>query len=203
MTPLVSTAVTAEQIRKLQKLLSARLREFGFPSETKLVQWALETQGSAIADEMVAALSKRVWAMKRVIVRSVRVNRLRTPQKALDATGHQQYATNPAVVALMPQGEGEEEIDVYFFYSSFVSDAEVEKEYALCGLVPADPYSLAAVNEDDPSFVVDHPNVTHWKDTSGKWYSAAFYEWDGERRVSVNYLGPDPHRNWWCAGLRE
>jgi hypothetical protein len=152
---------------------------------------------------MVATVRKRVEAVSSMIVRHVKVNRNRTPQQVLDATGRKQY-TDSKVVKAMPRGE-DDETDVHFFkLGRYVSDADLEKEYELRGLKPADPYSLAAVNEADPAFADEYPNGTHWKDTSGNWCYAAFGRWsDDERYVSVyrNDCGWDG--DWWFAGLRK
>ncbi|MFA5942313.1 MAG: hypothetical protein WC798_01430, partial [Candidatus Paceibacterota bacterium] len=50
---------------------------------------------------------------KNQIVRHAIVNRTRTPQEALDATGRKQY-TDADVVAEMPKGEGAEANVVFF-----------------------------------------------------------------------------------------
>ena len=86
-----------------------------------------------------------------VIIRRMRVNRSRSPQEALAATGRKQYVTD-AVVAHMPRGEGDEAEIFFFKVGRWISDDDLEKEYSSRGLVPADPFSLAAVNEADPAF---------------------------------------------------
>jgi len=140
--------------------------------------------------------------MSDMIVRRVRVDRTRTPQEALDATGRRQY-TNRNVVAAMPHGDGEE-VEVFFFnLGHYVSDDKLEEEFALRGFVAADPYTLAAVNEADPAFADDHPNTTHWKVSSGKWCYAVFNRWSDERRVFVHRVVYDWRGPWWFAGLRK
>ena len=59
MTP-STTEITSGQIGKFQELLAARLRKSGLQSEP--VQKLLEENGDAVADEMVAAIRKRVEA---------------------------------------------------------------------------------------------------------------------------------------------
>ena len=65
------------------------------------------------------------------IARKVKVNRNRTPQESLDATGRAQY-TDRKVVNAMPKGEGEE-VEVVFFkpdlsrHNGFISDDDLEK----------------------------------------------------------------------------
>ncbi|HEY5383458.1 MAG TPA: hypothetical protein VIJ88_02810 [Candidatus Paceibacterota bacterium] len=199
MTPSVNP-ITAGQIGKFQELLGARLRKSGL--QNKSVQQVLAAQGDAIADEMVAAIRKRVEAMSSIIVRRVKVDRTRTPQAMLYATGRNKYVTD-SVVKAMPKGNGDE-VEVHFFkLDRYVSDADLDKEYELRGLIPADPYSQGAVNEADPAFADDHPNGTHWKDAQGKWCCATFDRWDVERHVFVSRRDYVWDGHWWFAGFRK
>ncbi len=122
-------------------------------------------------------------AVSAFIVRLVPVNRDRTPQEMLDATGRKQY-TDRKVVDAMPRGEGKMAEVVFFkprpeaFTDGVITDEALEKEYVFVGLVPADPYSLASVNEADAEFADEHPNATHWKDAAGKWCFVAFNQWN-------------------------
>ena len=135
------------------------------------------------------------------------VNRSRSQQEALEATGRAQY-TDRKVVDAMPKGEGNE-VEVLFFKpdlsnrNSFISDDDLEKEFDLRGLKPADPISVAAVNEADPAFADEKPHGTHWKDAKGNWCYATFDRWYGKRKVSVyrNARGWDDR--WWFAGVRK
>ena len=104
----------------------------------------------------------------------------------------------------MPRGEGDEAEVFFFKLGRYVNDADLEKEYELRGLKPADPYSLAAVNEADPAFADDHPNGTHWKDKSGNWCSARSYQWGaGERCVNVYRYDFDCFDYCFFAGVRK
>ncbi len=132
------------------------------------------------------ALQKVVDENPNMIVRGAIVNRLRSPQAAIDATGRKQYV-NASVVASMPRGTGAEAEIVFFRVGRFIKDDDLDKEYALRGLKPADPYSLAKVNEDDHAFADKHPNATHWKDSNGKWCYTAFYR-GGDGRI-VEFSG--------------
>jgi len=140
------------------------------------------------------------------IIRRVRVDRTRDPQEALDAAGHR-FNTDQNVVDSMPRGEGDE-VEVVFFKpdlsnrKGLISDDDLEKEFDLRGLKPADPISVAAVNEANPEFADKMPNVTHWKDKDGKWCFATFVRWDGGRRVYVDSNDGDWDGRWWLAGLR-
>lgn len=147
----------------------------------------------------------QIQADSELIVRKVRVNRRRTPQEALDATGRSQH-TDKEVVDSMPKGEGDE-VEVVFFKpdlsqrNGYISDDDLEKEYELLGLKPADPISVAAVNEADPAFADEKPHGTHWKDAKGNWCFASFGCWVSGRRVRVRRFGGDWLGLWWFAGL--
>lgn len=193
--------ITLGQISKLQETLGAALRKSGFSQEA--VQRVLETQGEALTAEWLAALQKRVDTQSNQIVRRAAVDRKRSPKAALEATQRNLYVNN-SVVAAMPRGEGEE-VEVIFFKVGrrYVSDADLEKEYERRGLKPADPYSLAAVNEVDPTFAVNQPNCTHWKDSSGRWSCIIFDDWRGRQEVRVCDNDDGWHNNkWWFAGQR-
>ncbi len=137
-----------------------------------------------------------------LVIRQVVINRSRTLQQALNATGRKQYI-NKSVVATMPQGKGDEADVVFFNLGRYIRDADLDKEYELRGLKPVDPFTLATVNEADSAFADDHPNGTHWKDVNGKWCFFTFSRWNDER-----IMGCDRYENgwdvyWWFAGLRK
>lgn len=201
MTPSVERkTMTDGQIEKAVDAYRALLRKQRDELGSEEVQQALGSDGYVA--EMLGVLRRRVEAVSDMIVRRVTVNRSRTPEEALKATGRNRY-TDDNVVAGMPRGEGDEAAVCFFKVGRYVSDDDLEKEYALRDLVPADAYSLAAVNEDDPSFGDDHPNSTHWKDSKSKWCCAAFDCWDGGRSVRVRRNDGDWDGRWWFAGLRK
>lgn len=199
MTP-STEVITAGQIGKIQENLGAALRKSGLQNES--VQKAIEQNGSAIIDEMVVVLRKYAEKFCNLFTRFTKVDRSLKPQAILDATGRKQY-TDSVIVADMPKGDGDEAEVVFFKLGHFVNDADLEKEYEMRGLVPADPYSLAKVNQDDLAFADEHPNGTHWKNTQGNWCFASFNRWDGERTVDVNRLDSGWHDYWSFAGLRK
>ena len=195
-------SITKGQAGKFCDVFADALVKSGLPSEP--IQQVLASQGSTLADEFVALVRKRVEAMSSIIVRRVKVDRTRTPQAMLDATGRNKYVTD-SVVKAMPKGDGDgDEVDVHFFkLDRYVSDADLDKEYELRGLIPADPYSQGAVNEADPAFADDHSNGTHWKDAQGKWCCATFDRWSAERGVYVRRDDGGWDVGWWFAGLRK
>lgn len=151
--------------------------------------------------------AKSVSDLPDLIVRKVKVNRGRSQQEAIEATGCAQY-TDRTVVDAMPKGEGDE-VEVVFFKpdlsnrNGYISDDDLEKEFDLRGLKHADPISVAAVNEADPAFADEKTHGTHWKDVKGNWCYAAFGRWDGMRGVSVDRTDNDWGGGWWFAGVRK
>jgi len=197
-----SEPITEGQIGKVNEVLNARLRKHKNELPSNLVQQVLGDASSNLADELLAVIRKRVEAISDMIVRTVKVNRNRSAKDALKATGRNQYVDD-SVVKAMPQGKGEETEVVFFKIGRQVSDDELDKEYELRGLKPADPYSQAAVNEADPAFADEHPNGTHWKDKDGKHYFTAFRRFYGERGVSVYRAAYGWRGSWWFAGVRK
>jgi len=192
--------MTDGQIEKATDIFRNTLRKHRKEFGTKPVQDVLGLR--TLGTDLLAPFRKCVEAVSNLIVRVVQVVRSRTPQEALDATGRAQYTDKP-VVAAMPKGEGEQAEVVFFNLGRYVSDDDLEKEYEARGLKPADPYSLAAVNEADPAFADEKPNSTHWKDSEGKWCYAAFYRGVGERGLSVRRGDRGWVDSWWFAGVRK
>ena len=191
---------TNEQVNKAVARYRALLEKHAPDWSASVVQQVLGSP--ELAGDQFALFRTRVEAVSNTIVRRVLVNRISTPEQMLDALGRKLYV-NRDVVATMPCGQGSE-AEVHFFKPSrFVSDDELEKEYALRGLVPASPYDVAAVNQADPAFADSHPNATYWKDVSGKWCYLACGRWVGERSVDVAGRFRDWSAHMWLAGVRK
>ena len=158
---------------------------------------------------MFTPFRERAEAVSNLIVRTAKVNRGRSQQEAIEATGRAQY-TDRKVVDSMPKGEGDE-VEVVLFkpepweytQPGYITDDDLEKAYERRNSKPADPYSVAAVNEADPAFADEKPHGTHWKDAKGNWCCATFDRWDGERKVDVHRGGLDWSGRWWFAGVRK
>ena len=196
MTP-SATGITDGQIDKAVSVLRDQLRKHGESFSVDAVQQVLGQD--ELGPDLLTVFRKRVEAVSNMIVRPVTVNRSRTPQDMLDATGRNQY-TDKGVVKAMPRGYGDT-VDVYFFKldlsksNGYISCADLAKEYALRGLVP-DPYAQTEVNIDDPSFADEHPNATQWQDGDGKYCYACFDRWRDGRRVNVYQYGYDWNDYW-------
>jgi hypothetical protein len=144
--------------------------------------------------------SQMIAAGTMIVHRGIKVNRNRTPQEAIAATGRKQHIGN-GVVSGMPRNEGEV-VDLYYFKENrSISDDNLEKRYEELGLAP-DPYAQAADNEANPAFANDHPNSTHWKNSQGEWCFSVFNHWCDECRVSVNRSAFDWPDRWWFGGRK-
>ena len=198
MTP--SKTTTAGQIDKAVANYRALLEKYSGEFNADAVQTVLGQP--ELAGEQLAIFRRRVEAISSFVVRRGKVNRNRTPQEALDATDRTQY-TDRRVVDAMPKGEDDEVEVVFFKLGRFINDDDLEGEFELRGLKPADPISVAAVNEVDSTFADEHPNSTHWKNADGQWCYAAFIRWHDAREVHVDRIGLDWSDHWFFAGLRK
>ncbi len=198
--------ITAGQIGKIQEILGAGLRKSGLQNEP--TQIVLETQGDALVDELVAVVRRRVEMVSNAIIRRVKVDRTRTPQEMIDATGRRQY-TDRKIVDSMPRGEGEE-VDLHVFRpeaweydrDGYMSIAGLEAALKRRGL-KADPYAQIVLNTVDPAFADEHPNGCQW-DVEGNTSSfVTFDRWDDGRSVHVDRCGDDWDGRWGFAGSRK
>jgi hypothetical protein len=202
---MTATEMTDGQIENAVSKLRDAMRKHRFEITRDAAQQVLGAENLGMM--LFGPFRERALAVSNLIIRKVPVNRKRFPQEALDATGRVQY-TNQEVVDAMPKGEGDE-AEVVFFKpdlserNGLISDDDLEKEFELRGLKPADPISVAAVNEADPAFADEKPNCTHWKDTEGNWYYAAFDRFGGKRWVDVRRNDGGWDDGWWFAGVRK
>ena len=150
---------------------------------------------------LLAGFSEVVTKVADAIVCTVTVNRDRTPEEAIKATGRRQDI-NDSIVKSMPRREGDKAEVIFFKPGRYLNDDQLEQEFALRNLVPADPSALMAVNEADPTFADEHPNGTHWKDKDGKWCYFAFLRGD-ERSVHVHRYDHGWDDDWFFAGVRK
>jgi len=193
-----NVGMTDGQIEKTIDTFRAALRKHKGEFKTDAAQQAVTAKD--LGSDLFAVFRGYVERFSDMIVRIASVNRSRTAEQAISATNRKQYV-NAEVVAAMPKGTGDEAKVVFFKLGRYVNDADLDKEYASRGLIPADPFSLATVNEADPAFADEHPNATHWKDVNGKLCYAAFSRWFGEHGVLVYRFGGGWRDRWWFAGL--
>jgi len=193
--------ITDGQIGKLNQNVTAHLLKHKNEIPSDIFQQVLGDD--TLIDDFYSSIMKRVEVITGMIIRKVAVNRAQSPVEMLKATGRVQY-TDENVVKTIPKGEGEETKVFFFKIGRQINDNDLEKEYAVRGLQPADPYSQAKVNQDDPAFADTHPNGTHWKDVKGEWCFCAFNRWGVDKRfVNVFRNDGDWDVSWWFAGVRK
>ncbi len=136
-------------------------------------------------------------AIPELITRSAKVNRTRTPEEAMVATGRAPYL-NKVVLATVPLRESGEVTMLFCNLGKQVAADELDGELAKLGLVlEVDPVGQAGVNEADQEFADTHPNGTQWKDAQGNYCYAFFNRWGDERKVDVDQNDNDWHGHWW------
>ena len=202
MTP--SEGITDGQIHKAaevyQAMLTKHRHELG---SSDAVQTTLGSD--AYLGEQLGVLRKHVERVSRMVIRSVTVDRSRTPEELVEATGRVQYVDRD-VLAIMPRRatEGVEEVELLFFNEGrYLSPDEQERVLAEYSLVP-DYEAQFQVNIDDPAFADVHPNGMQWRDGENRPCYAAFSRgWRGGRRVRVSRRGLDWDGHWWFAGRRK
>jgi hypothetical protein len=202
---MTATEMTDGQIENAVNKLRDAMRKHRREITSDVAQRVLGVENLGMM--MFTPFRQRAEAVGNLIVRTTKVNRSRSQQEAIEATGRVQY-TDRKVVDAMPKGEGDE-VEVVFFKpdlsqrNGLISDDDLDKEYELRGLKPADPISVAAVNEADPAFADEEPHGTHWKDAKGNWCYATFNRFSGKRKVYVfrNIYGWSDC--WWFAGVRK
>ena len=204
---MTATEMTDGQIENAVNKLRDAMRKHRSSITSDVAQQVLGVENLGMM--MFTPFRERAEVVSNLIIRKVKVNRSRSPQEALDATGRVQY-TDRKVVDSMPKGEGDE-VEVVLFKpepweyikSGCISDDDLKKAYERRNSKPADPYSVAAVNEADPTFADEKPQGTHWKDAKGNWCYATFGRWGVKRKVFVRRSGSVWRGGWWFAGVRK
>ena len=196
----MTPSMTPDQVNKLVEQFRAQVTKHASEFSSEAAQLALGTKG--LAAEMFAPFRKRAEVVGQMIVRRASVDLSLTAKKALDATGRVQYI-NDSVVTEMPRGTSTQ-VEVHFFkLGRHVSCADLVKEYELRGLEPVDPFTLAAINQEDQAFADTHPNGTQWTDAKGKVCCGAFDAWGDERDVLVRQNDDAWGALWWFGGVRK
>lgn len=202
--------ITDGQINKAVETFRAALLKHrsDLPSEATQQVLGINNLGMAITEQFRKYVQLRVETLRTMFVRRVFVNRDRTSQEMLHAmkwSGFSCPYVDPTLLHAMPRGEGDEVEVVFFRLWYSVKEADLKKEYKILGLKPADPYSLAAVNEVEHNFAYEHDSGTYWKDAQGNRGCITFkgHPADG-RKVSVFKRG-DAHwdRDHWFAGINK
>lgn len=157
--------VTIGQAVKFADQQTAALRKSGLPSD--LVQQVLETQAVELTKLFVDMVRERVEARTGLLIHTVDVNRTSTPQAMLEATGCVPYVDSD-VVATMPRGEGDKVELCFFQVPGNPSDDDLASAYDLCGLAPADPFTVGDFNAANREFADKYPNATQLEEYQWK-----------------------------------
>ncbi len=199
---MTATEMTDGQIENAVSKLRDAMRKHRSEIRSDIAQQVLGVGNLGMM--MFAPFRERAEAILNLIVRTVKVNRSRSAEEAIEATDRVQYVFDDEIFKTVPKGEGEEVEVVFFHLGRSISDNDLEEEYDLRDLKPADPISLAAVNEADPAFADKKKNATHWKDVDDRWCFVTFNRVGKERLVVVR---PGGGTNWddevWFAGIRK
>lgn len=157
--------------------------------------------------------SKPKFIDRGLIVYRVRgVNRERSARDALEATGRELYA-NDEVMKAMPKGKGSKAELVFFRVGEHIMhSSDLDAAYSERGLVPADPFLLAAHNEADPIFGDVRGNATVWRDEEGRHCYLTFYGstpvpyFGGEQKCHCAHVSSNCDEwspDMWFAGVRK
>lgn len=198
-----STRMTEEQIVRAQKLFGAELRRHRKEFPEEVVEAVLTQKRAVVQAEFLSIFRKFIKLWSNIIVWTVLVKYGRTPQEAINATDCYARFINDINVKIPGGGGKKRRVTVIFFrVGKCLDDDNLEKEYKNRGLIPADPYALAAVNEANPDFAYTHHNGTHWKDDNGNWCYIFFKRSWGELHVQARcYNKKIWERYWWFAGV--
>ena len=199
---------TEEQFGHILDQQKRRMRGRGLTKDEANVIIRNGNRYLPVMDQAADVLIDRVRSeIANTIIRMVKVNRKRSAQETLDATGWKQY-TDANIVATMPVGEGLEEVEMHYFKpdpalykNGLISDADLVKEFDAHGLKP-DPQAQADDNAAHPEFAKAHPNGTHWPLEGGGYGFLAFSAWVGGRLVRCSRF-VDWNVVWVFGGVRK
>lgn len=197
---------TGEQIGKLADIVTARLKKYS--NQFSSIHFQEILSDYKLIDEIHASVCRRILRIEArtgMIVRIVKVYRTRSNREALNATRRHQYL-NLSVVDNAPQAKDKEAEVVLFKLAPHITScscSDLDKEYNLRGLSPADLQTICALNEQDPSFADEYPNCTQWKNKEGNDCYASFRCVDGKRGAGIDENTFGWSDDWWFVGLRK
>lgn len=199
-------AATQRQVNKAVSNFRTLLEKHATEFDSAAVQRVLGQK--EFTSQTFVLFRQLVEAKSSLVTRIVFVNRTRTPQQALDATRRHQV-TIQKIVNSMPRGEGKSVKVIFFkpdksaYERGLIGKVDLVAQYKLRGLKPADPIALCAVNETDPTFANEMPNITHWNDSDSGGCYIVFGRTDiGDANVHVNFENDIKWGDrWWFAGV--
>lgn len=195
-----SESMTDGQIETTVNQLRDAMRKHRSEIGRESAQLALGTDNLGM--RMFAIFRDIAEKQSKLIIRHVAVDRTRTPEQVINATGRVKWYINEQVLAEMPR-DGFPEGEVEFFeldYDPTVN--ELDREYEARNLKP-DPYALAQVMIDDPAFADERLVAVQWRDKN-KYACYVIFDRDGDRRkVYVVRFDCRWGRHYLFAGVRK
>lgn len=193
--------MTSGQIDKAVNNFRVLLEKHSKNLDQDLVQKALGNK--RLADDMLSTFYRHIDIERPMLVLKAKIDLSLTPYQFL-ATINAQKNLDLKAVQFIPRVKSDE-IEVCFFQlSRYVDDNQLEGEYKLRGLNPADPVSQIAVNIANPSFMQNHSNATHWNPFGLTYYFSTIMA--GFEKPTIN-IGPCGGvgfgTKWWFAGVRK
>jgi hypothetical protein len=199
----IAPPATGEQIEHIMDMWRRRLKGRGVTLDE--ANFLIQNGGRylPVMDAAADVLVDKIRSDKaNTIIRMVRnIQRTRTAEQAIDATGRAKYIDNK-VLATMPFGQGPEEVELqYFKLGRFASPKEVAAEFESRNMDP-DPQAQTRDNEADPAFADEHPNGTQWNlDGNIASYLTFNRDFDDERYVDCDRFDSGWDDYWWFAGV--
>lgn len=193
------STISNGQIGQLMDRLGTQLRSSGLSASATGIVLAMP--GAPAIDEMLAVFRKHVEAHTGLITRRVSVDPTRSNRHVFAATGRPHRIREETIEA-MPRGKGGEIEVVLFKGKQGQEPKDIRDEYRLRRLRPVDPITLAILNEADPAFSKEYPNITQWHD-SFDYCFLLFCEGTAELVAVSRRTGNSTYDAWWWAGIRE
>lgn len=187
-------SITDGQIENVVARLRDALRKHRNELGSEPVQQVLGVENLGM--ELLEPFRKRIELVSNVITCHVKVDRTKTPQEVINATGRTKWYIDEEVLAEMPR-EGFKEGEVVIFELDYDPTVdELDREYEIRGLQP-DPYAVAQVAINDPAFADERLLSVQWRDKCGRACCAIFRRFGAGREVDVRWRGL-----WWSRDCR-
>lgn len=195
-----------EQAEKLVAQFREYLTSYAAHITHDVARIALGTKG--FMPEMFKTFQVLAQSQESTIILEAEVNLKLTFQEALRETRRKITLEEPPIDGI-PRGTSER-VSVHFFKPGRVIDGlDVLEEYKLRGLVPVDPFSLAAIfrlrNEygEHSGFIRFSKIATPWTDPKGDLCYEVFDYWGEEYWVVVRRNNLRWSDDYWFAGVPE
>ena len=208
----VPTKTTAKQIEKLCSQIRTALKKEKF--DGRLFSKVITSTYCRLTEDFIKSVKERVKTVRIPSYHRVKVDRTVEPEKMLRKAVNWEFintiVSDTSILESIPRGTGEEVEVCFFMVNGNFTDDEIERECKKRKLIPADPYSIVAVNMEDPGFAEDKVLSTHWKGVDGVWYRADFWrararslEMYGKFKISICKDLIFYRPGTWFAGIKK